>query len=159
MLKLFLGEKMKKFKFKLNAVSLIMLILGVMLSLACVVWNIYNIILHFRLNLDSTIKLVSYFFVIAVAVLAGGLCVSVLGFSFYTVTDEFLLLKLGVLPSKIAIKDICEVKFFKKQQKLVCYHGVDKFDVIVIQEKFYDSFVCALREKNSKILYENSLDD
>ena len=155
MIKFVLGEIMKKFRFKLNAVSLIMLIVGVLLSICCIVWNIFNITAYFRLNIDATLKLVSYFLVIAVALLAGGLCVSVLAFSRYTVTQKYLLLNLGVLRSKTPVCDITEIAYFKKQNKLVCYFGEDKFSVIVIDQKEFDDFINALREQNGKIVYEN----
>ena len=161
MVKLFLGEKMKKFRFKLNKISITLLILGGLLSLTCIGWNIFNITEYFRVGLDATLKLISYILVIAVAVAVSVVCVSVIAFSYYIVTDDDLVLALGVIRSKTPLKNVTEVTYFKKQKKLVLYYAdndnsPESYTVIVIDDKHIDGFVTALRNANPKIVYENS---
>ena len=139
MVKLFLGEKMKKFRFKLNKISITLLILGGLLSLTCIGWNIFNITEYFRVGLDATLKLISYILVIAVAVAVSVVCVSVIAFSYYIVTDSNLVLALGVIRSKTPLKNVTEVTYFKKQKKLVLYYAdndnsPESYTVIVIDE-------------------------
>ena len=103
----------------------------------------------------------SYILVIAVAVAVSVVCVSVIAFSYYIVTDSNLVLALGVIRSKTPLKNVTEVTYFKKQKKLVLYYAdndnsPESYTVIVIDDKHIDGFVTALRKANPKIVYENS---
>ena len=140
---------MKTFPVKLSVYVYLLLALSILLAMAGVGWNIYNVI-H---GVDTLNKILSIFTaIVSCAVLV--FAVSVAFFSRYVFKGNILKARFGLIYSKYDLKKAVQVTHFKLSDKLVLYFEDATFTTIVISPDNYDSFIKELREKNPLIRYD-----
>lgn len=146
---------MKKFRFKYPAVVWVLLAIVFALSVAGLIWNVYNFISF--VNSDS-VKTVLYSVIILLVAFLVILTISVAVYGMYVIKGDTLYSYFGLVRSKFDINDITEITHFKKSDKLVVYFSDAKYTVIVIDKTDYDDFVVALREVNRKIIFDKKIE-
>lgn len=146
---------MRKFRFKYPTVVWVLLAIVFALSIAGLVWNIYNFMSF--VNTD-TIKTALYSIIILLNAFLVILTVSVAVYGIYVIKGDILYSYFGLVQSKFDINDITEITHFKKSDKLVVYFSDAKYTVIVIDKTDYDDFVVALREVNRKIIFDKKIE-
>ncbi len=147
---------MKKFTFKYTKVLWLLTILLLIISLVGVGFNIYNLVKFWNNGITNNI---SQILLILVNLTLLVFCLSLMIARNYTITNDFLFTRFGILKFKVKLLDITEVIFYEKQKKLVVYFADAKYTVIIIDEKEYDSFADALKEKNPLIYISKQIQD
>lgn len=146
---------MKKFRFKYPAVVWVLLAIVFALSVAGLIWNVYNFISFVN---SDTVKTVLYSVIILLVAFLVVLTISVAVYGMYVIKGDTLYSYFGLVRSKFDINDITEITHFKKSDKLVVYFSDAKYTVIVIDKTDYDDFVVALREVNRKIIFDKKIE-
>lgn len=147
---------MKKFTFKFTKTLWVLSVVLLLISLFGMVWSIINLVKGWGFGAKS---IISNALLIIVDLALFIFCVSLTFFKSYTVTDEYLFTRFGLLKFKIKLSDITEVTVFEKQKKLVVYFSENKYTVIIIDEDEHDAFANALKEKNSLIYISKKIQD
>lgn len=146
---------MKSFKFKYTPMVWVLLAIVLLLSIAGLCWNVFNLVNYLW---AGTFKIVTYSLLIA---LTGALCVlvvSVIIYGRYKIKNGALYTYFGIFHNKTDINEIVEITHFKKSDKLVVYFSDQKYSVIVIDSKEYDEFVLAVRSVNSHVIFDTRID-
>ncbi len=146
---------MKKFRFKYPVIVWILLAAVLLLSVAGLCWNIFNLI---SVMPNDVLKQVLYGVIVALNGALVVLTVSVGVYGTYVIKGENLYSYFGFIRTKYEIKDIVEITHFKKTDKLVVYFKDEKYTVIVISPELYDDFVLAIREINKQIVYDKKIE-
>ena len=146
---------MKSFKFRYSIAVWILLGLLIALSVAGLIWNIYNVIAFWG---NDWLKVATFTAICALALVLIVFGVSVSVYGRYVVKGGTLISYFGLLKTKYDIEDIVEITHFKKSNKLVTYFNDQTFTVIVIDQNEYTDFVMAIREVNPKITYDTQID-
>ena len=79
--------------------------------------------------------------------------------SYYKITDQELILRFGIIPTKYKISEIESVHLFTKTNKLVVYFKGEKYTVIVVKPEWHNEFIKDLISRNEKIRYDVSTSD
>ena len=145
---------MKRFRMKLPVYIVLLLALGAASGAVAVVFNVLKI---FSAATAQGVVLLAL--LIAIALLLTALCAGVLVYPYYTVKNGRLYSVMGVLRASYDVNEISELVYFKAQGKLVMYTVSDKFTVLLLAESKHEAFIKALRAQNSKILYDNKINE
>lgn len=143
---------MKTFRYKHTALIWALLSVVLALSIGAIIWNTISLVKDTGLSTNT----LSYALIIVSGALLSAFTLSVMLNSKYVIKDGVLVLKFGVIPTKLKIDEIVQFTHFKKSDKLVAYFSDAKFTVIVIKNEQYDNFVNAVREINPKIIYDST---
>lgn len=139
---------MKKFTFKYTKTIWALIAILLIISLVGTGTCVFNLITLWDLGAKN---IVTYSILIVVNLLLLSFCVCLIFFKSYTIDDERLSTRFGMLKFKVKLSDITEVTVFEKQKKLVVYFLEAKYTVIIIDEEDFDDFCDALKEKNPSI--------
>ena len=147
---------MKKFKYKFKPWIVVLLSIGVIVAAAGIGINVYRLAANKH---PDSYTLVSYIIALVISIAGGATFVSILVSSYYTVTDDELVLCWGFLKNRLAIKSIKRVVLNQSTDKLALYYNEDNF--FVMDAKTVDPTVIAdlLRKKNDRIIFEITSDD
>ena len=143
---------MKKFRFKHTPLVWTLLAVVIAVLLGSVIWNVITLIN--RISLGST-KIYASILLIIAGLFLLVFALSVVLFSSYTVKKDLVVLRFGLISSKLKIKEIVQFTHFKKSDKLVSYFEDAKYTVIVIDSRYYEQFINAVREQNQKIVFDS----
>ncbi|MBE7087029.1 MAG: hypothetical protein E7369_01865 [Clostridiales bacterium] len=146
---------MKKFRFNYPTVVWVLIALVCLLSVAGLVWNIYNLIYFFPI---SVVKTVGYIIIVLLNGALSVVAISLVVYGRYVIKDGYIYACFGIIRTKYEIADVVEVAYFKKTDKLVVYFSDAKYTVIVISPTDYDEFVSEIRKINKKIIYGNKIE-
>ncbi len=141
---------MKKFKYAFTPVLWTILALIIIISLAGIVINVYNLFLP---NVASILPNV-IFIVLCVALI--GLTVSIIFFSFYQVKQEKITFRLGFITNVYPLKNVIAITHFTATESLVIYFDDQTYTRIVISKKQYDDFTKTLRDFQPQIIVTES---
>ncbi len=141
---------MKKFKFNYSALIWVLISLVIVLSIASVVWNVYNIAFFIKV---STTKAVLYSLTVIISLFLAVLALGICFYGCYTIDEKNLISHFGIVYSRIELKNVSGVVRFKKTNKLVLYLKGGKFTVILISPAEYDDFISLLIKTNPEIAY------
>ena len=147
---------MKKFRFKYAPAVWVLLTVVLLLSVAGLVWNVFNLLEFLALN--YTLKLVSSALISLICLFLTIFVLSVLFYGNYVIKGEVLCTYFGFFRAKYNINDIVCISLFKKSNKLVVYFKEQSYTVIVIDEELYSDFVLAIRKVNQQIIYDTRID-
>lgn len=146
---------MKSFKFKYSLTVWILLVAVIVLSLAGLVWNVFN---AFSFSSVGGFKLISYIIVCVLTALLLVFALSIAFYGRYIIKGNMIYSYFGFVVNKIKISDITEFTHFKKSNKLVAYFKDTSYTVIVISPELYDNFVLMVREQNKQIVFSTKID-
>lgn len=146
---------MKNFRFKYNTTVWILLCVVLALSIAGLIWNVFNLTEYVW---AGAFKITIYALIIAITAFLTVFVISVMLFGRYQIKDGYLYTRFGFVSSKEKIEDVVQVTHFKKSDKLVLYFKDEKYTVIVIAKEEYEKFILAMREINPKIIYDAKID-
>lgn len=141
---------MKKFKFNYSPVVWALIAIVIALSVASVVWNVYNVVFFIKV---STFKAVLYSLTVLISLFLAILALGICFYGCYTVDEKNLISHFGIIYSRIELKDVSGIVRFKKTNKLVIYLKGGKFSVILISPALYDDFISSLIKSNPEIAY------
>lgn len=131
-----------KFKFRLNAISILLLVAVTLLcgyGIALNVIALINAIETLKIILNVILLLVNLALIVTVFAIAL--------FSSYTVNKKGIVLRLGFFKVVYKKEELHSIKLFSKTQKLVLYLVDAKFTVIVINANFYQAFTKAVQNE------------
>ncbi len=141
----------KSFRFKFSALIWVLLSALLVITLAGVGFNIYNLILVIKAHsTDVAVKAIS----LAVSALLPVFTLSIIFHSKYVLKNGYLYNYFGFVWNKTKISEIVQFTHFKNSDKLVAYFKDEKYTVIVIAPNKYNSIIKAVREINPQIIYE-----
>ena len=146
---------MKSFKFRYSNTVWILLALVLVLSLAGLIWNIFNLIEFLP---TGSYKVGTYSLIVVLTAILTLLVISVMVYGRYIIKDGKLYSYFGFIRSKMEINDIICLTHFKKSDKLVAYFKDETYTVIVISPEFYEEFISTVRKVNPSILYDAKID-
>lgn len=156
---------MKKFKYSFPRVTLILIIAGMAVCLAGFILNLYVCITDgVSYAVNPAIPLVLYILMFAVTIGAGGLLVSILVSSYYSVDGKHIKTAFGFIRSSYNVKDVDVIVLDRETDKLLVYMKNESSIVIVIKSNLYTDFVQAVLDVNPAVEYaiqsvENTPDD
>lgn len=156
---------MKKFKYSFPRLTLILIIVGLAVCLAGFILNLYVCITDgVSYAVNPAIPLVLYILMFAVTIGAGGLLVSILVLSYYSVDGKHIKTAFGFIRSSYNVKDVDVIVLDRETDKLLVYIKNESSIVIVIKSNLYTDFVQAVLDVNPAVEYaiqsvENTPDD
>ena len=131
------GVFMKNFRFKYNTTVWILLCVVLALSIAGLIWNVFNLTEYVW---AGAFKITIYALIIAITAFLTVFVISVMLFGRYQIKDGYLYTRFGFVSSKEKIEDVVQITHFKKSDKLVLYFKDEKYTVIVIAKEEYEKF-------------------
>ncbi len=146
---------MKKFKFSYSVLVKVLLAIVLLLSLAGLVWNVFNVVEFIKI---STFKGIVYILLVLLIAILVIITLGIIFYGTYVIDGDTLYSYFGVIKTKANIKDMVEIAHFKKSNKLVVYFKDAKYTVIIISPTLYDEFIKAIREVNPQVIYETKID-
>ena len=156
---------MKKFKYSFPRLTLILIIAGLAVCLAGFIVNLYVCITQgISYAVNPALPIVLYILMFFITIVAGGLLVSVLCSSYYSVNKKTLRTAFGFIRSSYDVKQIDIVVLDRETNKLMVYFKDESYIIIVIKPSQYTDFVQAILDVNPSIEYaiqsvENTPDD
>ena len=145
---------MKKYKYTFPPLALVIMLIGAVLAVLCVGWNIVRFSLFIKENVEITIY--NYMSLILAIVLSiGYIVVAVLAYfnSYYLVDKTNVILKWGVIKNVIDLNEVKEIKLLVENKKLELVFNDDSYFVIATQEKWFNSFVDDIKNAKPNIVY------
>ena len=143
---------MKKYKFKFNKQTLILMIVGILVAIACLVANAFRLITKITGKYEITIyETISF---IVIALLAIGFIVIIISAyfnSYYKITDKSVELRFGIIKNVINLSDITEVKLLTKKSKLELIFEDESYFVVATNPEWFESFVDEIKEKKPQL--------
>ena len=146
---------MKSFRFKYSSTVWVLLFLVLILSVAGVLWNVFNLIEY---SWAGTFKIAVYTLLVIMTGALTILVLSLMVYGKYVIKNNCLYTCFGVFKNKTPIKEIIQITHFKKSDKLVMYFNDNKYTVVVIAKENYEQFVLAVREVNPSVIYNAKID-
>lgn len=145
---------MKKYKFKFNALTLILMVVGILIAIGCLVVNVLRLINKINGNYGFTIY--EYISFPLIGLLAIGFIVIIICAyfnSYYKITDETVVLRFGIIKNVIELKEIREVRLLTKKSKLELIFKDESYFVIATNPDWFESFVDEIKVKKPNISY------
>lgn len=144
------------FKFRFSPLMIALLCGLLALCAASFALTTWQFIGFLKGDISSPYEWLKYILLYLVSVLLFILIAAMLIRSRYVVTDKELIQQFGLIKSKFALSKIYSVRRFQGTHKLVVYFDdfKSKFTVIVVKEAWYDEFVRALADRNTRITYD-----
>lgn len=145
---------MKKYKFKFNKLTLILMVVGILVAVACVVLNVYRLIN--KINGDYELTIYEYISFPLIGLLAiGFIVIVVLAFfnSYYKIADETVTLNFGIIKNVIDLKEVTEIRLLTKKSKLELIFKDESYFVIATNPDWFESFVDEIKQKQPKIAF------
>ena len=142
---------MKSFSYNFSLTLKILIWSAIAVSIVGLVWNIFNLIEYVKLG---TIKIVTYSIMVFLNVFLTIFALSVIAFSRYEITDDYLICRIGLLKSKCKLSDIVEITHYVDKKVLAVYFSDEKFNLISINCEKFIEFADYLKEKNNKIYFD-----
>lgn len=139
-----------KFRFRLNALTVILL---VAVTVLCGYGIVLNVLTLSEKHLD-TLKIVLNALLIILNLALLFTVFSVFAFGKYSVLDEGIVLRLGIFKVIYPKEQLHSIKLFSKTQKLVLFFDDGKYTVIVINPNKYQAFVKEVQDKFEKVYQE-----
>lgn len=131
-----------KFKFRLNAISILLLVAVTLLCGYGIALNVITLI-----NAIETLKIILNVILLLVNLALIVTVFSIALFSSYTVNKKGIVLRLGFFKVVYKKEELHSIKLFSKTQKLVLYLMDAKFTVIVINASIYQAFTKAIQNE------------
>ncbi|MBQ9514185.1 MAG: hypothetical protein IJR66_04335 [Clostridia bacterium] len=148
---------MKRFKFNYPVFVLIILIAICVLTVIGAVFCVINAINYQKANIIG--KVITYSFLFIFNLLILGLSLSLIGFCYYSVEKEAIILRFGIVKVKTELNKIDGFTLFTKSEKLVTYLKDGAYFVVVINKSEYDDFIGAVKSFNPNIYYLNQTEE
>ncbi len=145
---------MKKYKFKFNTLTLILMLVGILVAIGCVVVNVLRLVS--KINGDYQLTVYEYISFPLIFLLAVGfIVIIVLAFlnSYYKITDKSVVLKFGVIKNTIDLNEVTEVRLLTQKSKLELIFKDESYFVIVTNTEWFESFVDEIKQKQPKITF------
>ncbi len=146
---------MKSFRFKYSSTVWVLLFLVLILAVAGVFWNVFNLIEY---SWAGTFKIIVYTLLIIMTGALTVLVLSLMVYGKYVIKNDSLYTCFGIFKNKTPVNEIIQITHFKKSDKLVMYFKDGKYTVIVISPENYEQFVLAVREANPSVVYSAKID-
>lgn len=142
---------MKKFNYNFTLTLKILIWSAIGVSLLGLIWNIFNLVEYAKFGAT---KIVTYSIMVLLNVFLSIFALSVLLFSRYEITNEYLICRIGLIKSKCKIEDIVQITYFSDKKVLAVYFIDEKYNLISINSENFKDFTDALRKINSEIYYD-----
>lgn len=145
---------MKKYKYTFPPLALVIMLIGAVIAVLCLGWNIVRFSLYIKENVEITIyNYMSLIFAIVLSI--GYIVVAVLAYfnSYYLVDKTNVILKWGVIKNVIDLNEVKEIKLLVENKKLELVFNDDSYFVIATQEKWFNSFVDDIKKAKPNIVY------
>ncbi len=143
---------MKTFKYKFTTTTLVFIYLGLVLSVAGVALNTYNILAErVWLYANNSLPVIRYALVYFISVALAVILVSLLLSSYYSVDEKYFKTSFGIIKSSYDVKTIKVINLDRATNKLSVYFDEDKFIVVVVKKEWHDEFIEALLKVNPEI--------
>lgn len=155
---------MKVFKYKFTRLITSFIYIGMALSVIAFGLNTYFLIVN---DISTAVNIVypilQYSLMYLVSVLLFIICLSLLISSYYSVDGKTFKTSFGIIKSKYDVDKIESIVLDRTTNKLAVYFSEDNYLIIVVNEEWYEDFVCALLKANPRIEYtinskENDID-
>lgn len=156
---------MKTFKYKFTTLTLVFIYLGLVLSVAGIVLNTYNIFNErVWLFTPNTLYIIRYVLVYFVSLALAVILISLLLSSYYSIDEKNFKTSFGIIKSTYDVKTIKLVHLDRATNKLSVYFEEDKFIVIVVKKEWHNDFIDCLLKVNPEIEFsiqskENDIDN
>lgn len=141
---------MKKFQYKFSGLVIILLCVITLLTLAGVLWNIFNII---ELHDKGVFYVVIYSLLVVIEFGVFLTVFAVLISSGYSIVNQSLICRFGFIKFRRNVSDIERISVFQETKNLVVYFKNNLYTVIIISEQNFNEFIKELRDKNNQIVY------
>lgn len=142
---------MKKYRFKYNALTWVLLAVVLLLGAGGLVWNIFNLTEYAE---TGEFKIIAYAIMILINVLLIVFDLSVMFFGYYKIEGTSVICRFGIIKTVYDVNAVTEITHFKKSDKLVMYFKDATYTVIVIAKTEYEDFILSLRKINKEIIYD-----
>ena len=148
---------MSKFRYKFSAKILILTVLGAVLAVTCLVWNIVRLVRIIQSEDVGAYAVISVAVAIFMSLVFIFLIAAMLVDSSYVFEKNYLTVKFGFIKTAYKYSEIKQIVWFKDNNKLTMFHEDESFTNVVISDNFYREFSDELIKHNDKIIYHEDL--
>lgn len=145
----------RKFRYRFSVLSCVLFGIGFALALFMIIYNIYRISSGKITSEYISSPLIS----IIIGIAFFGIALSVLSYSFYTVTKTEIKTRLGIFSSGIKLKDLTEIAHIKSINKLAVFYKDGEFSNIVISPKHFESFIKEVKSYAPHIIVKDYIEN
>ncbi len=151
---------MKKYKFRFNNLTLILMVVGILVALACIVANVYRLTVKISGSYEFTLYEYISFPLIGLLSI-GFIVIVVLAFfnSYYKIDEEKVILRFGIIKNVIDLKEVTEIRLLTSKSKLELIFKDESYFVIATNPDWFESFVDEIKEKRPKIAFVQISED
>ncbi len=146
---------MKKYNYKFGKLKTTLSIIVLVLCLVVFIWNLINVI---TIGAKDSYEVLQYIILFIVAILLPIILVPLLVRSYYAITEDALIVNLGILKNEIKLDTITSITHDVNGKKISVYYENEKFLNIVLNDAWYENFIADLLNSNPKITYERTND-
>jgi len=144
---------MKSYKYKFSTFAIILMIVGLLLSIGCIVLNLVRYISRIDEGTISTYDWISLAIILIISIVFIVIVTSMLISTKYTITDKEIVLSYGIIKNPIKISEIKEIKLHVKNKRLELIFDDESYFNIIIKEEWFEDFVNELKLKSSNIIF------
>ena len=142
---------MKKFNFKFSRTILVFIYIGIALAVIAFGVNTYFVFSQGVGEEDKVYPIVRYVLMYFVSILLFVVLVSLKIASYYSVDEKYLKTSFGIIKSKYEIAKIEAVLIDRTNNKLSVYFVDKSFNVIAVNDEWYEEFTDALLKVRPEI--------
>ena len=141
---------MQKYKYKFSPLALTFMAIGFIVAISVIIFNVIKLV-----NVKVYDKTPSYVLSVCIACLFIIFELTLLFFSYYTITDKSINLRISFICTGEKLSEIVGIVHFTNINKLAIYFSDEEYMYIVIDKKGFDAFVDELRSKSPKIEFRS----
>ena len=143
-----------KYKYQFTKTFYLIAVIGGLVALGCIVINAVRFINLLSKSIAPTFyEYVSLILSVGLSVFFIVFMISAFINSYYTITDNAVILRWGIIKNTIDIHDVKEIKLITNQNKLELTFEDESYFIIVVSDNWKEKFVDELRSKFPKIPY------
>lgn len=145
---------MKKYKYTFSSLIIGLFILGMVISVACIVLNVIRLINN--INSGNEVSGYDYFILVLVVVLSLFfivIAISSIVSSRYEITDKKIILRWGFIKNVIDINEIKELKYYPDKNRLELLFTDDAYFYVSTKPEWVYDFVDEIKVQSPKITF------
>ena len=143
---------MKKFKYQLPTKTMLVMVLGIVVALACLVWNIIRLVNQISNKIEFEVY--DYITYIIILIVVVGYIIVALGAifnSYYLIENDSVILKWGILKNVIDLKEVVEIRLLVSNDRLELIFKDESYFVIATKREWYESFIDEIKKARPEI--------
>lgn len=145
---------MKKYKYNFPKSALIFMLLGIVVAIACCVWNIYRFLIIIKENIDPSIY---DYLSLAIAILLSiaFIVIAICAYfnSYYVIKQNKVILNWGIIKTTVDLNEVKEIKLITDKNQLQLVFKDESYFIIATNTLDFSTFIEEIKSNKKEIVY------